>query len=991
MSGRARPIDVLPLLREDRSLRVAVLPALLLSAAVYVAILAPSTLHDDGMSSTAAWLVGAATALLALTTAAMLVKLAFTDHFTQAVPLSSRLFPPGLILPVALAIYSAASATLDAPPGVAIVAAGVVAGAMLRAVRRHQRWCKQSRADRALQIGHPTEADEVIAELREELRHPSPDADPSAVELLLASTIADKALLVDRYDDLGEAERILERALPGGNPAGLVGAAMSIVTALLARARGAGDVSGLEQALGLIDRTIDCVPSMDPTFMSMLLQSHATGMLLLRTQAEADGDSAAAERLLGAAIDDEQRARDLPLRWSSERADIDIELASLTWRHPQLGGLDASIERCRAALRSLRFRGRRAREEGYVTLAGLLGERSAPDGGRPDSGLTEAIALCEFAARWGRRPHQALARLPAFLEAAGADAPVVGEAFRRAFAATCAASFDNAAGLAMDWILWADACCDATEAAEAHLCFMRTVVTELQRLRLRGEAPTMPWELGGLTEAAAFWLLAAGRGREAALALDLGGSVVVNERMYRERGDIDKRLNDAGREDLADRWLLIGERMGSPARSAGDARRERSGTITVGGQTFRGRFASRDVMPLADYERLVREISRTPGFEDVDAAPSYEDLREAACEGPLVYLGATAHGGFALVVTEDAAQPQVVTLAGLTSEDVESRAQALMGVHGADAAAAALEPALVWLWRTVLTPLTAALAPRQLVTLVPVGALGLLPIHAAGMARRRDGTWRDRTGGLGFRYAPNARLLTRAHATARSVGTVDQPVAAVDEPRPGGYAAGTASVAIADRLGARDLLRRPLSSTAEHVLATLGEAPIWLVACLVDHDPVAPLSTCLLLARERLPLDVLLAPDRVAPRLAILTSCRTTIGSEPGIGELVSLPTALLNAGAAGVVASHMVVDEHAATVLSLGFFKRLLEGAEPARALAQTQAWMAAVTNREVADALGPAHPFPPDLPAAMRRDWERGFPFTEPRSWAGFSYCGA
>ena len=990
MSEPARPIDVLPLLREDRSLRVAVLPALLLLAAVHAAIVAPSTLRDDGLSSTSAGLVGAAAALLALTTAATLMQLAFTDRCVQAVPLTSRLFPPGLVLPLALVVYSAASAALDMPPGLALVLACVAAGAMLRAVRRHRRASKQSRAYRAINIGYPAEAEQLIAELREELREPSPGVDPGAIELLLASMLADTAMLVDRYDDLGEAERILARSLPGGNPAGLVGAAISIGAAALTRARGSGDVSGLEQALELTDRTVECVPSMVPMFRSMLLWTHSRGMLLLRTQAEADGDGDGAERLLGAAIDDLERARVLLLRWSSERADIDFELASIAWRHPHLGGLDASVDRCRAALRTLRARRLHVREEGYVTLAGLLAERAGPARGGPDPDLAEAIALCELAARRGRRPHQALAPLPAFLDAAGADDPVIGEAFRRAFASLCAASFDDAGGFAMQWIAWAETSCNATEAAEAYLCFIRTVVTELQRLRLRGETPVTPWELEGMTEVVAFWQLAAGRPREAALALDLGGSIAMNERMYRERGDIAKRLNDAGREDLADRWLVVGERMGPEARAAGVPRRQRSGTITVGGQTFRGRFASRDVMPLADYERLVGEVSRTPGFEDIDAPPRYEDLREAACEGPLVYLGATAHGGFAVVVTEDAAQPHVVTLAGLTSEEVQSRAQVLMGAHGAEAGAAALEPALAWLWRTVLTPLTPALAAPQLVTLLPAGALGLLPIHAAGMARRHDGTWRDRTGGLVFRYAPNARLLTRAQATARSIGTVDQPVAAVDEPRPGGYAADSASAVIADRLGARDLVRRPVSGTAVHVLETLGEAPIWHVACRVEHDPVAPLSTCLRLARERLPLSVLLAPDRAAPRLAMLTSCRTTIGSEPGIDELVGLPTALLSAGVAGVVASHVVVDEHAATVLSLGFFKRLFEGAEPAHALAEAQAWLAAVTNREVADLLGPAHAFPPDLPGATRREWDRRCPFTEPRSWAGFSYCG-
>ena len=50
-----------------------------------------------------------------------------------------------------------------------------------------------------------------------------------------------------------------------------------------------------------------------------------------------------------------------------------------------------------------------------------------------------------------------------------------------------------------------------------------------------------------------------------------------------------------------------------------------------------------------------------PGCEDVDAPPDYDDLRAAACEGPIVYLSAAADRTYALIVTQ-AAEPLVVSL-----------------------------------------------------------------------------------------------------------------------------------------------------------------------------------------------------------------------------------------------------------------------------------------------------------------------------------------
>lgn len=971
---------------------MAVLPGVLvLSVLVAVAALRPALL-EDGLSKTVAWLVTAATIALALATVGLLVATASASSLTQAVPLGSRTFAPGLVLPAALSLYGVSRSGLGLTRAEALALAGAAAIAILVVLGRHARRVARTPAHRNWTAGRPQEMEELIAELRNALREPSlPGQRRVALELLLASSLADLAFLTDRYDDLHEAEQILADSMDAGIDAGLAGAAMSIAPALVMRAHWTEDLAGLEGGLELVARTIASVPTMQPAVCRALLTSRVRGLVLLRDQAEVDGDSAQAERLHAAAVEDLERALRLTHRGSFDRADLLIKLASIGTGSAQQRDIDAAIRSGRLALRGVRFRRMRVREAAYMALAGLLEERAQRDYDPQSPDLAEALRLCRLVVtRGSRRCPEALARIPILLDMSGADDAVIASAFRRAFAAQSAVSFDYAYTVASEWAAWADVRCYTTEAAEACLCLVRAGFTALQRLRLRGERRRPRCEIQELTAYAGFWLLAAGRPRDAALVLDLGCGTGLTERMHRDGGDVEQRLLAAGREDLRDRWLAVGERLAAEGSTARETLRDRSGlsTISVGRQTFRGRFASRDGIPLADYERLVREIGRLPGFEDVDVPPTYEDLREAAYDGPLVYLAATVDGGYAVVVTDEAAEPVVVALPEITSDDAAARVLLLLDAEWAHDADSALNLTLAWLRLHVLKPLAAALAPPALVTLVPVGALGLLPLHAAGMEPMPNGSWRDTTDGLVFRYAPNARLLTRAQVHSRESAGTDLRIVTVGDP-PAGREHDESAAVIA-RFGGGHLVR-PAASSVEQVLSELGDAPIWHVACRAEHDPYDLLSSCLRLADGSVSLRALLAPEHPGPRLALLPACRTTLGPDTDLDEVFPLRSALLHGGAAGVVCSETGFDGPGGSLLMLAFLQRLLDGAEPARALAASQGWLSAATNREIAETFGPVHAFPDDLPPSARPDWELRRQFAEPRHWAAYSYCGA
>jgi CHAT domain-containing protein len=144
------------------------------------------------------------------------------------------------------------------------------------------------------------------------------------------------------------------------------------------------------------------------------------------------------------------------------------------------------------------------------------------------------------------------------------------------------------------------------------------------------------------------------------------------------------------------------------------------------------------------------------------------------------------------------------------------------------------------------------------------------------------------------------------------------------------------------------------------VLAAVTTADVVHLACHGTSYPHRPLESGLLLAGdERLTLaDVLRtrltgssdqADADAGARLVILSACDT---DQPGVAlpdEVVSLPSALVQAGAAGVVASQWPVRSLAACLLTAAFHTFWqLDGADPPTALAAAQRWLRTTTNAE-------------------------------------------
>jgi CHAT domain-containing protein len=119
-------------------------------------------------------------------------------------------------------------------------------------------------------------------------------------------------------------------------------------------------------------------------------------------------------------------------------------------------------------------------------------------------------------------------------------------------------------------------------------------------------------------------------------------------------------------------------------------------------------------------------------------------------------------------------------------------------------------------------------------------------------------------------------------------------------------------------------------------------------------------------------------PDQAAGGLVVLASCLTDV-AEADYDEALTLATAFLSAGAAGVVAARWKVPDPD-TALFMAAFHHHLNGRdrEPARALRSAQAWMLDPGRQP----LGP-------LPTVLGDEVPRA-DLADPAAWAGFGYQG-
>ena len=381
-----------------------------------------------------------------------------------------------------------------------------------------------------------------------------------------------------------------------------------------------------------------------------------------------------------------------------------------------------------------------------------------------------------------------------------------------------------------------------------------------------------------------------------------------------------------------------------------------------------------------------------PGFNDLFDQTSWKDIATAVVpQQPLVYLLHTNEGGLAIIiersVEENAAQANPVWLPDLDRSFIRKVFFSWFEAYqdrkeDFDNWLETMSSLTRDLWKFLMGSVVELLENKKVASaiFIPTGYLSFLPLHTAWTEDPTAPTGRRYAmDEIGFTYAPNARSLTAAKAIAQQATT--EAMAAIDNPLKD-LPNSSREVAAAITSFPQPKVLKHEEATVESVLAVLPDCNFLHLSCHGTANLLEPLNSGLamndgLLALRQL-LDLKLS-DQGGIRLVVLSACETGLVGTELADEAISLPTGLLQAGVAGIIASLWAVSD-LSTMLLLSKFYELwrTESKEPPEALRQAQIWLRDSTEAEIAPLLG------------MRSRAPNNRPFSHPYYWAAFSYTG-
>jgi CHAT domain-containing protein len=767
---------------------------------------------------------------------------------------------------------------------------------------------------------------------------------------------------------------------------------VELVDAVSIRAEKHGDLSGYPRALALLEAAARRTPP-DMGAMAVVHYRRAEYHEAMRDRLEpgpaADAHAEAAIASLRAAIEATTR----PMR--GLLPDLHVDLGILM-AYDRPGDLAAGMELCHTAFR-LAGRSPRARVRPAYALANMLTDLAMEtvDGLADDASdaefaeavatVADALGRAERLLRYARRrcgfdQRSVIAESLARTRAARTmfvDGPVryhhAAEAWRAAARAGTGEDPLHRVRIGRQWVDWAEATRSPAWCAEAYAYLMSVVPPAVAVRYLAEERDRVLAGLQSTAEEAGYWLAEAGRSDDAAIALELGRAVSLSEVMGRERPGLPAALLAVGRPDLLMRYrtALDGYRSAMAAAAEKD-------------------LSSAPQRAWAVYDAAVREIAAAVNIDLPGAAPKLAELTLAASDGPVVYLAASSHGGYAIVLTADA-PPAYWPLPGLAREAVAGHVEPFLRGASPDEVAAAVQ----WLWESGIRELARDLPTGALVTIVPMGRLGLLPVHAAGGPAAQGQApedWTYLADLVTVRYAPNARTLLRACDRAAGFAPDALELLAVAAPggepqRPLRYTVPEVTQ-IARRWARADVV--PDGDPAA-VHALLSDRTVWHVACHCQVIPDDILDSALLLAGARLSLRDILAMPPAPRRLAVLSACETHLSGTQLPDEAVGLPSGLLQAGFAGVVACHWPVIDRSTAFLMVRFYELWHgQGLPPAAALAEAQRWLRTATSEDIASCAEGLRAGPAKGPVPVRRHGQVPGVFGHPYFWAPFALTG-
>ena len=487
--------------------------------------------------------------------------------------------------------------------------------------------------------------------------------------------------------------------------------------------------------------------------------------------------------------------------------------------------------------------------------------------------------------------------------------------------------------------------------------------------------------------------------RDAVTTLEQGRARGLSESLDRDRSDLTQLQQIA--PDLYNRYQDITTQL----RNLESQQRDRMISSDRNSLTPKSlRATAIDLRNQLDI--LIQDIRQVPEYEQFLTLPTFEEVRQSASSNqPLVYLVTTPIGSLALIVTPKDIQSiwlndltemilREIIYGSVDDPDLncwfrsyenfrdDSQANYLQWREGIDRATRQL-------WEPLMAPLIQYLVNHnfQQVRLIPTGILSFLPLHAAWIEDPSKPTKRHYAiDDIQFIYTPNAKSLNAAKAVADRVQA--NSILAIDNPRQD-LPNSEREINTAISTFSQPSVLRHENATIAAVKDALGKSSIAHFSCHGTADFNEPLHSGLVMSDGLLTLKDIFALNLAESgglRLAILSACETSIQGIENADEAISLPTGLLQAGVAAVIASLWSVDDLSTMILLTRFYTLWRkEGVEPAVALIQAQQWVRDTTSQHKAQYFKETNP---DLFQSLILLSPHYF--AHPFHWAAFSYVG-
>ncbi|WP_414528466.1 CHAT domain-containing protein [Nodularia chucula] len=387
-------------------------------------------------------------------------------------------------------------------------------------------------------------------------------------------------------------------------------------------------------------------------------------------------------------------------------------------------------------------------------------------------------------------------------------------------------------------------------------------------------------------------------------------------------------------------------------------------------------------------DQIIDEIRQVEGYADFLAPLNLTDVWSGIQpNNPLIYLVSTPVGSLALIVTSSE-----ITEIWLDQLNEFSLINELWGIwfdtyihrrKNRQGWFDAIDQITHQLWQSLMEPVVYHLKAQHFTQaiLISTGFLSFLPLHAAWTEEPSSPIGRRYAlDEIHFTYVPNARSLSAAQAIATH--TQSDLILAIDDPR-NDLPNSAREIEAAIKNFYKPTILQHSEATINTVRSQLPHHAIVHFSCHGTANLDDPLNSGLLMSDGLLTLRDILAlnlSEQGGIRLAILSACETGLSGVENADEAISLPTGLLQAGVAGVVASLWAVSDLSTRLLLVKFYELWREEKlPPDQALRQAQIWLRDSTDGEKED-------FIPDFIALDRSDRS----FTHPYHWGAFSYTG-